>query len=166
MSDVVRLGVIGHRAYRHTAAVQAAVDAVLDRLSRDSGPVVVSSLAEGADRAVPARALRRVGARLEVVLPLPPDEYVRDFASAASRTEFDELLQRADSVEVVEAAAGASRELCYRLAAQRVVQRSDVLLALWDGQPEQGQGGTAETVRYAHDHEVPVEVVIVEREAR
>jgi hypothetical protein len=37
-----------------------------------------------------------------------------------------------------------------------MLDRIDVLLALWDGKPARGRGGTAEIVRRAHDLGLPV----------
>jgi hypothetical protein len=39
------------------------------------------------------------------------------------------------------------------------VDRSDVLLAVWDGQPARGPGGTGDVVAYARARGTPVEVV-------
>jgi hypothetical protein len=39
------------------------------------------------------------------------------------------------------------------------VDRSDVLLAVWDGRPARGFGGTGDVVAYARRRGVPVEVV-------
>lgn len=37
----------------------------------------------------------------------------------------------------------------YLAAGQEVVDLTDTLLAIWDGQPARGLGGTADVVRYA-----------------
>ena len=51
---------------------------------------------------------------------------------------------------------GSSREEAYERAGRRVVDRADVVVALWDGQPSRGRGGTAAIVSYARAHGVPV----------
>src|SRR5688572_22405163 len=101
-----RIGVTGHRvlpadfAFRNQTKL--AVDNALD-LARKSGQViVVSALAEGADRLVASDVLDRPGGLLEVVLPTTPGEYERDFADADSRDEFRRLLGLAQSVTVVQ----------------------------------------------------------------
>jgi hypothetical protein len=160
----LRLGVVGHRRYDDPEGALVAIDAVIERVLTGEAPTVVSSLAEGADRVVAHRVMARAGARLEAVLPLPAPDYRRDFATAASCAEFDELLGRAVEVQVVRAPASATREQCYELAAHAVVEGCDVLLAVWDGQPGRGRGGTAESVRYALDRDVPVEMIMVSRE--
>jgi hypothetical protein len=95
---VVRVGVSGHRALpaRRDAELRAAVDAVLDDVG-DPG-TVVSSVAEGADRLVVWRGLRRPGWDLTVVLPFPPDDYATDFVTAESQDEFARLLDAASEI--------------------------------------------------------------------
>ena len=157
---VVRLGVTGHRAFDDDVDdVASAVDLVLDRVG---GPLEVrSSLAEGADRLVVERALRRAGTRLVAVLPLAPDDYATDFDGTAD--DFRRLLDLAVEVEVV--APQSTREAAYERAGHVVVDGSDVLVALWDGAASRGQGGTAEIVEYARAAGVTVEVVPVGRPA-
>jgi hypothetical protein len=155
---VVRVGVTGHRSLADIDAVIRAVDDVLDRVA--GGPIEVrSSLAEGADRIVVERVLRRPGSRLVAILPLDVDDYVDDFGESVG--EFGELLAAAAEVEVV--APAATREAAYEAAGRAVVDGSDVLLALWDGEVSRGQGGTAEVVEYARARGVTVEVVPVRR---
>jgi len=46
-----------------------------------------------------------------------------------------------------------------------MVATSDVVIALWDGAPARGRGGTAEMIDQALELGVAVEVVLVNREA-
>jgi hypothetical protein len=161
---VLRVGVTGHRDLAAVSTVEATVDQVLDRRLEGGGRAEVwSSLAEGADRLVTHRVLARPDTELVAVLPLPADDYERDFATAASRSEFRDLLERAERWEVTGTDAGGSRESAYERAGQAVVDAADVLFALWDGEPSRGRGGTAEMVEYALAHDTEVEVLLVER---
>jgi hypothetical protein len=119
---------------------------------------VRSALAQGADRLVVEQILQRRDARLVAVLPLTPADYETDF-EPEGQVVFARLLERAHEILVVDAVS--SREEAYELAGQTIVETSDVLVALWDGGPSRGRGGTAEIVRYARDRQVPVEVVTV-----
>lgn len=145
----MRVGVTGHRDVDRLGAVGPKVDDALGRLARlasDADPlVVVSSIAEGADRLVASSALAR-GWDLAVVLPLARAEYREDFATAESLAEFDDLLARA--LDVSEVPDQPTRDDAYLAAGHAVVDASDVVLALWDGQPARGRGGTAEVVDY------------------
>ena len=165
----LRVGVTGHRRIEDDPAAAEAVRAALSWIDeqRRSGtaatPVgltVVSALAEGADRLVAQQAMLR-GASLEAVLPLPRDDYLADFATEESKAEFLELLGRAAAV--AELPADRAREEAYERAGRVVVDRSDILLALWDGRASQGRGGTAEIVSYARRRHVPVLRIAVGR---
>jgi len=50
-------------------------------------------------------------------------------------------------------------EEAYLAAGCRVVDMSDVLLAVWDGQPARGKGGTGNIVEYARSRATRVEIV-------
>src|SRR3984957_10725357 len=92
-------------------AGRAAIQGLIERfLGRGSEPalLVVSALAEGADRLVATEVLAGPDATLEASLPLPPAEYLGDFTGDASKAEFNDLLGRAASVWL--ARPGASRD--------------------------------------------------------
>jgi hypothetical protein len=161
-----RIGVTGHRHYLDGATIEGATDVVLDRIMSNADEAaeltIVSPLAEGADRMVAELVLRRPHARLEALLPLPADDYADDFATAGSRTEFESLLARAATVEVID--GDGTRLAAYERVGRAVVDRCDVLLALWDGRPSRGRGGVADVIQYALDREVLVEVVLDQRD--
>ncbi|MDP2767730.1 MAG: SLATT domain-containing protein [Candidatus Methanoperedens sp.] len=84
---------------------------------------------------------------LEAVLPLPEADYLQDFETQESRDEFRELLALAKSTHVLDKAE--SRKASYEQCGHYVAHNCDVLVAIWDGKPASGQGGTAEIVEYA-----------------
>ncbi len=155
--EPLRIGVTGHRVLAETDLVIGGIEKALARIEA-SHPgrslVVISSLAEGADRLVAEAVLRRPGARLRVVLPLPKFDYLDDFVTPGSKEAFLRFLARTD--EVVELPACASREDAYAAASDRVLDGVDVLVAVWDGQDAQGQAGTAEVVARARARRLPL----------
>jgi hypothetical protein len=138
---------------------------------------VITPLAEGADRLVAREVLGStpggVGSIIEVVLPLVKDDYLEDFETAASRAEFESLLsmdrnpEALRSVRLVDELPGPdraelraqARNRAYFAAGRYVVNRCDILLALWDGEASRGVGGTADIVAYARKRQRPVYVV-------
>ena len=75
----LRIGVTGHRRLADPAAlvpgVRAAVEGVVERFlgpAAEPALLVISALAEGADRLVAAEVLARPGATMQAVLPLLP----------------------------------------------------------------------------------------------
>jgi hypothetical protein len=156
----IRIGVTGHRDLESSAALVDVPDRVRRLVPRSSTTSVrvgvVSALAEGADRLVVDEVFHHAAAlgeqaRLEVVLPFPRERYVdeQEFSQRAE-DEFDKWLSRSESVMEVGATWKPEQgDRAYEAASHLVVARSDVLVALWDGKPSRGPGGTADTLLFA-----------------
>ena len=153
---MVAIGVSGHRVLAEPGLIEAGLARVIGRLAAayPGEWTAVCSLAEGADRLVTWRLLARGGSRLVAVLPLRRMDYEGDFAGAASLREFRDLLGRA--AEVVEVAPQPGRDEAYEAAGRAVLDRSDVLIAVWDGQEARGPGGTGGVVAEARRRGLPV----------
>jgi hypothetical protein len=114
---------------------------------------VVSTLAGAADRLIAREILAEPGSRLEVVLPLALEDYLDEFRQSDPKREFRDLLARASSIW--QNPSGISREEAYEQAGRYLVEHSDVIIAVRDGQPADGTQ-TASIVDYAGEHEVPL----------
>lgn len=115
---------------------------------------VITSLAAGADQLV-AEEVLAAGGRLDVVLPC--HRYERAFAGAAHVRHYRQLLGRAADVESLD--YDEPTEEAFWAAGKRVVERCDLLLAVWDGAPSHGLGGTADVVGYARQLKVAVRII-------
>jgi Protein of unknown function (DUF4231) len=167
------VGIVGHRADRIVDHAQVcarldqalkAIDAALDAAARNHlykagrEPLsLVSALAEGSDR-MAAKAALDLGMVLEVVLPFTPAEYERDFPEAASRSEFHELMGRASSIVVLDGDQ-VDRSRGYEAAGMTMLDNCDLLIAVWDGGPGRGRGGTREVLGEAARRAMPVIVI-------
>jgi hypothetical protein len=151
-----RIGVTGHRALPDDPAFVAAVERVVIGLldGKRADVVIVSALAEGADRLVPEIILAHADAGLEAVLPMEPARFEGDFPTAVSRAAFRALLARAGEIRVVP--PRPTRNESYEAAGLAMLARIDCLIAVWDGQPARGRGGTAEIVAHARARGLPV----------
>jgi hypothetical protein len=159
----VRIGVTGHRTLADEDDVGARVHEALadlkNRLVSSSTEVrftVLSALAEGADRLVVDKAYEVFGDDLRVVAVLPREagDYMQDFKTAHSRRVFEQMLEQAARARAMPEAP--SDEQGYERAGQYIVEQSDVLFALWDGEEARGRGGTAEIVTFARGRRRPV----------
>jgi len=121
---------------------------------------VMTPLAEGADRLV-AEVAVDLGLPVIVLLPMPRELYQGDF-DVDSRTEFDAMTALGEVVELplvagsdiaAVAAGGTARDLQYAQLGAYLAAHSHVLLALWDGKPSEGAGGTGHVVQF-HQHDV------------
>ncbi|MFJ2115917.1 MULTISPECIES: hypothetical protein [unclassified Streptomyces] len=149
-----RIGVTGHRnipAEAH-AYISAAITAALRE--RAGSLEALSSLAVGADQLFAALALDR-GARLTVVIP--SGDYEDDFADPAELDGYRRLKDRA--TREVALAFPHSTDEAYYAAGTYIADHCDRLLAVWDGLPARGPGGTGDIVRYARERGKPVTVI-------
>ena len=126
--------------------------------------VVVSSLAEGADRIV-ADAGLSAGFGLEAVLPFARDEYMRDFEVAAARETFETLAGQASSVFELDGERKQANR-AYEAAGLVMLANCDLLIAIWDQNEAAGVGGTALIVERAVNEGIPVVLINPSRPER
>ena len=144
------VAVTGHRDLRSEEApvLASAVTRQLRLLSSrypHSPCLLLTGLAEGADR-LAARCALEAGWQLGVVLPLSQAVYEQDFGDQESIEDFRSLIHQASWCRDI-SSPGMGRPQCYDRLGQWLYQHSHALLALWDGEPSTGLGGTAEVVR-------------------
>jgi hypothetical protein len=96
-----------------------------------------------------------LGGTLEVILPAA--DYRENKVKPANREQFEALIGKADEVHVMPFET-ANRE-AYEAANESLLGTADLLVAVWDGAPPDGRGGTGDTVRIARERDVPVAVV-------
>jgi hypothetical protein len=173
------IGFSGHRHLgEHAGAAANAVREAIDRLaSRCPRIAGMSSAASGGDTLFAEEMLRR-NAPLSIVLPFPCERFKKDFETeppdAWPRSE--EIIRRAVELDVVhqddadagmvvdtglqaeqQHALGKKRDAkAYWEATHRTVDCSDILLAIWNGKPGKGAGGTADAVKYARRIRLPL----------
>jgi hypothetical protein len=133
----------------------------------DSAPPViamVSSLAEGSDR-IAAEAALAIGLPLDVVLPCARAAYEQTFVDDSSRAEFETLLDKARARLILplddepDAAREAQLAHAYESAGLTMLAQADILIAVWDGEPARGRGGTGDIVDDAARQGTPVVVI-------
>lgn len=122
---------------------------------------LVSGLAEGADQ-MSVRARPRNWA-VDAILPFPRASYIEDFRRSAIdynqnvEGDFTATLAEAEAVlELPEIEDPTKRDLGYGRLGSFLVRQVDLLVAVWDGRPEDGIGGTAQVIRQAITAHVPV----------
>lgn len=156
----VAIGVTGHREILNKEVVQRQIRKILEKIDillKDTthNCVIISPLAEGADRLVADEVLNWKGSVnfgksiLEVVLPVSKEDYIKDFKTEKSKDEFLDLLKKADTVRIIQ--NSGSRESSYEKAGHYIVDHCNILIAIWDGNPAIGKGGTGEIVKYARE---------------
>ena len=174
-----RIGVVGHRPNRLQEAnldllsqqlrslIETVVAAVHDgynadhQFYREQPPVVraLTPLAEGVDRLFAEQSLA-AGCQLTAILPFPKDEFEKDFSSGKQLEEnsmdrFQSLLARAHTVLQMDGRR-TDEARTYFAAGNVVLNQSDILFVVWDGDRRHFHGGTEETFNQAVAGGVPV----------
>ena len=99
---------------------------------------LLTALSRGADR-LAAQVALSLSIPLSVVIPLPANIYREDFTTADDLAEFDFLLALAGPHWLALDGSGADPHRAYEAAGRFVVRHSDLLIAIWDGEPAQGK---------------------------
>jgi len=107
----------------------------------------VSPVADGADQ-IAAEVALELGWELQAILPFERSAYRASLASEAARDRFDDLLARTDCL--LELPGDPDHGLdAYVMTGRATVAHCDILIAIWDGRPPRGRGGTGEVVQLA-----------------
>lgn len=127
-------------------------------------------LAEGADR-LAAHEAHAQGWPLVVPMPFHRQEYERDFKTKESLDEFRMMLGWAgeDTLELDGGRDGPAQDRydewrSYEAVGRFVARNCDLLIAVWNGRPGNGRGGTADIVQFAAETGPPVWWIHAERD--
>jgi hypothetical protein len=123
----------------------------------------VSPVADGADQ-IGAEVALALGWELQIVLPFERSDYRASLANDAARDRFDELMQRASCVLELPGRSGTQLE-AYVMTGRATVAHCDLMIAVWDGLPPRGRGGTGEVVQLAITHGTAVVHLPLEEQA-
>ena len=148
------IGCTGHQSL--SIATRCAVTAAIAaRLARVNGHLIgVCNLAIGADQ-IFAHLVLAMGGELHCVIP--SFGYDETFNDGAERKAYNALLTLAHRQLTLPFDAPSER--AYLAAGHAVADNCDILIAVWDGDPAAGAGGTADVVYYAKSHDTAVEIV-------
>lgn len=144
-APVSRFGCTGHQGLTPTTE-QMIVDALHDALSRSGELTGICSLAEGADQLFADVVLER-GGDLEVVIPCA--NYESTFKTTTDLEHYRRLLGRA--TRTIQLDFKEPSEEAFWAAGRHIAESCDELLAIWDGNPSKGLGGTGDVVKYARE---------------
>jgi hypothetical protein len=148
-----RIAVTGHRDL--TARTTDLVTRAIYKALASYGPdlVGISCLAPGADQ-IFARAVLDLGGTLHAIVAA---HGYRQVLHAADRSAFDDLLARAREVSPLP--FDRPTPASYAAANEALLRGADHLIAVWDGHPARGRGGTAEAVDEARRRAICVDVM-------
>ncbi len=158
----------GHRHLESPRLISVAIATLLDELSACGALLGITSCASGADTLF-ATALAERNIPFELILPFPPEDFRSDFNADEwhqARLLIDAALHvqcerdcRPSGHATVECGEPSFDQTAYMDTAIRTLDGADVLIAVWDGLPARGFGGTAEVVAYAERIQKPLVVI-------
>lgn len=150
----MRVGITGHRGLNTEVErqVRELLTAAL-KVYPATDLVGVSSIADGPDTWFAELVLQQ-GGTLEVVVPA---EQYRAGLPEWHHDAYDDLLGKA--ADVHRTGLTESDSAAHMAGSEVLVGLVDELLAVWDGRPARGYGGTADVVAYAERCGVPVRVL-------
>jgi hypothetical protein len=150
LPPALAIGFSGHRELPDEAKCRDAIRRVLvDWMARAPGVVYgVSSAAAGGDLLF-AETCIELNLPIRIFLPFPKERFREDF-DGPTWGRAERVLASALSVEV-KGVSNTPTEGYYECGIE-TVQQSQLLVALWDGGPSRGMGGTADVVHFAQGH--------------
>jgi hypothetical protein len=154
LPEVLAVGFTGHRKVPYeTKSRQVIRDFLAHQKESHHGILYgICSAAAGGDQLF-AESCLELNIPLRILLPRPAEQFRADFDEASWQRTV-RIMENAISVEVT-GRQEAQNEQYYDCGIQTVAE-SQLLVALWDGQPSRGFGGTQEIVSYARKTGHPV----------
>jgi hypothetical protein len=157
----LRIGVTGHRKLSSEQAIaiepliRKAIDNIIfyhqNTFGRLFENVFTTSLAEGADSLFARVAVERFDCTLKILLPFEAEEYIKDFETDELRDQFKDLLhqEKVTQVQCLQQLGSKTREELYFDAGRKIVDENDYIIAVWNEEPANGNGGTGDIAGYA-----------------
>ena len=149
-------GVTGHRDLREQdiEKLKDSVGGIFDEFKAkypNTELVLISALAEGADMLVADVAISK-GVKLFVLLPYEKEEYIKSFDNKENIEAFNTLYNKAYKIlPIVASKKEHTSAECYEMLGHSLADKSNILLALWDGKDLGKAGGTSEVVKYQRE---------------
>lgn len=144
----LHIAITGHRFLSNEAKLQHSIRQVLREILENHLQTAVhlySALAEGSDQLVAKIAQEFPEIDLCVPLPLPINDYLKDFTAENARKSFLNLLSTA--TEVIPLATPGDHQEAYQMLGTFLVEHADILLTIWNGKFNRKKGGTSEVVK-------------------
>lgn len=166
VKPTIVIGVTGHRHIKHDD--KALINKITGELHtiRDAHQgadfILLTGLAEGADRLIAKLAMKELKAILIAVLAVPEEFFMMDFANGQSKRQFKNYLKKSDVIITAPLLSKKarqdytpSRNNQYAWIGAFIALYSNYLIAVWDGKPARGRGGTADVVRWFKYGRIP-----------
>ncbi len=140
----MKAGITGHQHLGTQETIQWVTESLESTIQKYKIQQGFTSLAIGADQLFAELLLEQ---NIPYTAIIPSKGYETTFQQPEQLENYRRLLQNA--AEIVTLNFEKPEERAFYEAGKQVVDYSDIILAVWDGQPAKGLGGTGDLVAYA-----------------
>ena len=147
---MLRIGITGHRDLvnrKETRNEIAYSFCYFKELDKDL--LAITSIAAGADLLFTEEAIRH-NIPLQIELPFTFEDYKNDF-NKHDLQKLESIVKkyRYNEAPTLKTNTKEERNNAYLAIGQKIVDLSDIVIAVWDGKDAKGKGGTGDIVNYA-----------------
>ena len=150
-SKKLKIAISGHRRIHNEENLRISIQNVLQKIIEEhpkSQIILYSALAEGADQLTATEALKFSCVTLIVPLPLPENEYFKDFLTREGKETYHNLSMQAKTV--VNLPLQKEHTMAYEYLNDYLVEQCDLFIVLWDGLDGNSKEGTGAVVEKAN----------------
>jgi hypothetical protein len=140
----MKIGVTGHQTLGTAETVAWIIQALETAINEHKPDTGITSLAIGADQLYTELLRKR---HIKYITVIPCKKYEETFKTQNDLAKYQDLLQTASSIEVLP--FDSPSEEAFFAAGKQMAKLSDIVIAIWDGLPAKGFGGTGDIVKYA-----------------
>lgn len=147
----MKIGITGHQQLGSEATILWLSETLKGIIRQYHIEVGITSLAIGADQLF-AEVLRK--AHIPYIAVIPSNDYETTFQNTSDLEQYQEFLRNAS--EQILLPFEQPSETAFYEAGKQIVNMSDLMIAIWNGLPAKGLGGTGDIVQYALSIKKPV----------
>lgn len=140
----MKAGMTGHQSLGSKLAVEWLQEQLMQAAAENEVTLGYTCLAAGADQLF-ASTLYQLG--IPYVVLIPSKQYEDTFDDSDILMQYRLWLSRA--TKIVELGFDFPTETAFFEAGKKIVDCSDLIVAVWNGKPAKGLGGTGDVVKYA-----------------
>jgi len=139
----LNIGITGHQKLGNTELKRWISEELRNEIRRLKPTMAYSCLAIGADQ-IFTRVILEEGIHHTAIVPC------KDYQSTFKKSDLDGYVELLNlSIKIDELDFFNCSEYAFLQAGKHMVQKSDIIFAIWDGKKAKGLGGTADIVEYA-----------------
>ena len=162
---MITIGFSGHRNLINPEEVAKDIAYSLKYFREiDKDLLAISALASGADTLF-AEEAKKLSIPLKIILPFELEEYEKDFEERDLQ-KFQNILNGNDFeiLNKLTSKTDKERNLAYLNTGKKIVDKSDLILAVWNGKAASGSGGTGDIIEYARSGKKELHIINAIRE--